>query len=95
MTPLSRLSGCFLILTLLLSHSAEGGVKRNPAVVREFRKLHPCPYAKTDCIADHVWPLCAGGKDAVSNLQWETRDESYRKDVWERRLCALTRGASK
>lgn len=87
MTPLSRLGGCLLILLLTLPSSAEAGTKRNPAVAREFKKLHPCPYATGDCIVDHIVPLCAGGPDAVSNLQWQHKQESVAKDKLEWAEC--------
>lgn len=90
-SALSRLCGCLLILLLTLPSSAEAGTKRNPAVVREFKKLHPCPYAKTDCIADHVIPLACGGPDAGSNLQWQTRADAKAKDLWERKDCSIYR----
>lgn len=88
MTTLSRISLALLsALLLAICPSVEGKTLRSNAVVREFKKLHPCPYEPGNCVADHSWPLCAGGKDAVSNLQWQRRDESYVKDAWERRLC--------
>lgn len=79
------------LVLMLVSGGAEARIYRNPAVIREFRKIHPCPYAKSDCIADHVVPLCAGGADAVSNLQWQHKAESLLKDREERRVCAEER----
>lgn len=43
----------------------------------------PCPV----CIADHVIPLCAGGRDTVGNLQWQPIISARVKDNQERQLC--------
>lgn len=74
---------------------AEEPAKRDPKVAADFQRLHPCPStgkpagACPGWVRDHRVPLCAGGPDAVENLQWEATDQSYVKDVLERRLCAL------
>jgi hypothetical protein len=50
---------------------------RSRAVTREFQREHPCPSTgKTSgacpgCRKDHIVPLACGGRDAVSNLQWQ------------------------
>ena len=70
---------------------------RHASTATAFRKLHPCPATQKiqrTCpgyVIDHVIPLCAGGADAVANLQWQTRAESYRKDVQERAQCRALR----
>jgi hypothetical protein len=38
-------------------------------------------------VIDHIEPLCAGGPDAIENLQWQTRADSLVKDKAERRQC--------
>jgi hypothetical protein len=67
---------------------------RSRAVTREFQREHPCPSTGLmtgrcpGYIKDHVIPLCAGGPDAVSNMQWQTVADSKDKDRLERRECA-------
>lgn len=56
---------------------------RSRTVVAEFKRLQPCPATgkvRGPCPGwevDHVLALCAGGRDAVSNLQW-LRVEEHR-----------------
>jgi hypothetical protein len=62
---------------------------RNPEVPREFQRQHPCPSTgKTTggCpgwVRDHVVPLCKGGADHPSNMQWQTVKDAKAKDRWE------------
>lgn len=71
--------------------------KRNRAVTREFQRLHPCPSTgkKTGAcpgwIKDHIKPLCAGGADAVWNMQWQSTRDAALKDKDEYRLCRSLR----
>jgi hypothetical protein len=34
-------------------------------------------------VRDHIVPLCRGGTDSVSNMQWQTIAEAKAKDRWE------------
>jgi len=58
-----------------------------------FVKLHPCPTtnkprgACPGYVVDHVVPLCAGGADHPSNLQWQTVADAKVKDRAERAQC--------
>ena len=67
---------------------------RSREVTREFQREHPCPptgEATGACPGyrkDHIVPLACGGRDAVSNLQWQTVSAARAKDRWERRGCA-------
>lgn len=67
---------------------------RDPAQVRKFRADNPCPVTgKTTgpCpgwVVDHMYPLCAGGKDEPANMAWQERVASYVKDRIERELCS-------
>jgi hypothetical protein len=38
-------------------------------------------------VRDHINPLCNGGPDAVSNMQWQMITDARAKDRWERAIC--------
>lgn len=86
--------GSFLVALALSSGSAEA---RDPAQVRHFRKAHPCPAtgevrgACPGWVVDHIHPLCAGGPDHPSNMQWQSVQEAKVKDKQERKLCSRQR----
>jgi len=42
-------------------------------------------------VVDHIIPLCAGGADAPSNMQWQTVQDAKVKDRQERAECARHR----
>lgn len=64
---------------------------RDPAQVRAFKKLHPCPAgpdkgSTTRCaghVVDHKKALACGGADRPRNMQWQTIAEAKAKDRWE------------
>jgi hypothetical protein len=68
--------------------------KRSTAMKDAYTHLHPCPATGNPggpCpgyVVDHITPLCAGGSDRLTNMQWQTVAEGKRKDADERRLCA-------
>jgi hypothetical protein len=84
-----------LLLALLLGFAviAEAKIYRDPVVTREFQKSHPCPStgkthgACPGYVVDHIKPLCAGGADHPSNMQWQTVKEAKKKDREERKMC--------
>lgn len=96
------LRGCVIFCGLVLvacvlalfASSARAGEPRSPTVKAEFQRLHPCPStgkSRGACpgyVKDHVIPLCAGGADAASNMQWQTVEEAKAKDKLERHQCA-------
>lgn len=59
----------------------------------EFVRTHPCPATsktRSPCpgyVIDHITPLCAGGADHPSNMQWQTVAEAKIKDRAERAQC--------
>ncbi len=69
-----------LLALLLISACASmaSSAERSRSVLHQFRKAHPCPATGKIVGAcpgweiDHIRPLCAGGADAVGNLQWLT-----------------------
>jgi hypothetical protein len=38
-------------------------------------------------VVDHVKPVCAGGADHPSNMQWQTKAEAKKKDRLEAQDC--------
>lgn len=70
------------------------GADRSPAARYAFVKANPCPatgQSRGACpgwVVDHIHPLCAGGADHHTNMQWQTVAEAKIKDKEERRLCA-------
>lgn len=83
------------IIAILLIALSTFALARDPAQVRAFRKLNACPStgkfvgACPGYVVDHKWPLCLGGADLPSNMQWQTTQESYVKDRLERAACRL------
>lgn len=79
-------------LLLLVAACASAG-SRDASVLHQFRKAHPCPATgkiKGACPGwqiDHIVPLCAGGADAVGNLQWLTRAAHAAKTREDVRGC--------
>ena len=69
-------------------------VKRSLKAKHDFKHLHPCPSTARSTgscpgyIIDHIEPLCAGGADAPSNMQWQTIAASKAKDKLERQECS-------
>ena len=84
-------AGSFLLSALLFLPLAADA--RSPAARAEFVRNNPCPAtgkrhgACPGWVVDHVMPLCAGGPDAPSNMQWQTVADGRAKDREERRLC--------
>ena len=78
---------------LLFAVCAEAEIVRDPAQVRAFRRINPCP--STDkltgpCpgwVVDHTIPLCAGGQDHPNNMQWQDRAAALQKDKLEWWVC--------
>lgn len=68
---------------------------RSSAAVAQFKRTNPCPATgaqRGGCpgyVVDHVVPLCAGGADSPSNMQWQSKAEAAAKDADERRQCRV------
>jgi hypothetical protein len=80
-------------LTLLLFVATFTAQARDPSQVTAFRKDHPCPatnLTKGACpnyVVDHIIPLCIGGLDAPTNMQWQDKPTSLIKDKLEWEAC--------
>src|ERR1051326_4391526 len=72
---------------------ADGKTQRDPHQRAAFMQQHPCPStgkkrgACPGYVVDHIKPLCAGGKDHPSNMQWQTVADAKVKDRAEREQC--------
>jgi hypothetical protein len=68
------------------ARDSRGRIKRSATAKREFERDHACPSTgKTSgsCpgyVIDHVRPLCKGGADHPSNMQWQTIAAGRAKD---------------
>jgi hypothetical protein len=86
-----------LILLALVPHWAEAKIPRSSAAKAEFERASPCPAtgeprgACPGYVIDHIKPLCAGGPDNPSNMQWQTIEAAKLKDRDERRQCQAFR----
>lgn len=83
----------FVAALALLATCMAHAVPRSTAAKAAFKRASPCPatgQTRGPCpgyIVDHVHPLCAGGADAPSNMQWQTAGDAKRKDRDEKKLC--------
>lgn len=89
-----------LILALLFAVSPAptfAKQKRSTVERHAFVKANPCPAtgrARLPCPGyqiDHVAPLCAGGADHRSNMQWLTIEAHRAKTRWDVRACRTTK----
>lgn len=82
-------------IVLLLALLATDASARAAAEVRAFKRDNPCPATgktRGKCpghVVDHKEPLCAGGADKPSNMQWQELAASKLKDKEEWRLCRM------
>lgn len=82
-----------LFIYLVAQGNALAKQPRNGAARHAFAQSVPCPSTgqnRLPCpghIIDHVIPLCAGGPDLPSNMQWQTVDAAKAKDRVERDQC--------
>jgi len=88
------------LLSILIAAAAvfpSYAAERDSAVRKAFQKSHPCPAngkrsgACPGYVVDHVKPLCAGGSDHVSNMQWQTVTDAKKKDKREVAECRARR----
>ena len=81
------------LILILFASPALAVAQRNAAQRAAFVKAHHCPStgrARGRCpgyVVDHIVPVCAGGPDHPSNMQWQTVEEAKIKDREERAMC--------
>src|SRR2546425_505213 len=73
------------------SPNAHGRIPRSRAAKDDFMRRSGYPRGRPGYVVDHVVPLCAGGADAASNMQWQTVEAARVKDRQERTQCARHR----
>jgi hypothetical protein len=82
-------------LYVSFSSNAEAVEPRSRTARAEFVKANPCPAtgkprgACPGWVVDHIHPLCAGGADHASNMQWQATADAKIKDAEERRMCRV------
>lgn len=79
-----------LLISLLLSVEVNAKcvtTKRDMHQRYLFMKSTGYPHGRKGYIIDHITPLCAGGADKVSNMQWQSVEEAREKDIKEKAFC--------
>ena len=80
-------------LMVALPLVATARIERSAAEVLAFKRHNPCPVtglARGACpgwAVDHVRPLCMGGEDRASNMQWLSREDHRFKTLIDEREC--------
>lgn len=74
-----------IALTTVFIKQADASTCRSYSVVRQFKKLNPCPSylvvnGKCTGITDHVCSLFSGGIDSIANMQYQSPEASKAKD---------------
>jgi hypothetical protein len=75
------------LILMVLPAVSSADLPRSSAAAQRFRVMTGHPHGWKGHVVDHQIPLCAGGLDAPSNMQWQTSASSYAKDGFERALC--------
>lgn len=87
-----------MALLLLVVALGIPAAERSRVARAEFVRANPCPAtgAKGACPGwevDHRIPLCAGGLDHPSNMQWRTKADHAFKTKFDVTNCRLLRRA--
>jgi pilus assembly protein FimV len=75
------------------ARSAPAGKLRGTPAEVEFRKTHPCPStsepgeACSGYVVTHVVPLCAGGANEATNMQWLRLEEAIEQERLAQERC--------
>jgi len=73
------------------SPNSRGRIPRSREARDQFLRRSGYPHGRPGYVVDHIVPLCAGGADAPSNMQWQTVEDAKVKDRQERATCAARR----
>ena len=91
----------WVMALMLLAESAsptDARPHRSGWIRGAFVATHPCPStgevgrACPGYVVDHAEPLCAGGADATSNMEWQEARLARKKDRLERDVCRAIEG---
>lgn len=83
---MSGLAALVSILAAVAVSTAPEALSRDLKVRNAFIRANPCPVTGKPVgpcpgwVVDHVKPLCLGGPDHPSNLQWLTVEQARIKD---------------
>jgi hypothetical protein len=78
-TPTTTYSGS----TSTIQRDSHGRIKRSESAKHSFMKRTGYSHGRPGYVVDHVKPLCRGGLDAPSNMQWQTVAAAKVKDRTE------------
>jgi len=73
------------------SPNSRGRIPRSREAKDQFMRRSGYPRGRPGYVVDHIVPLCAGGADAPSNMQWQTVEGAKVKDRQERATCSRRR----
>ncbi len=65
------------------TRDSHGRIKRSETAKHKFERQTGFPHGRPGYVIDHVVPLCRGGADAPSNMQWQTVAAAKAKDKTE------------
>lgn len=88
-----------LLLALVFRPAEASARERDRAERAQFQRANPCPAngarrgACPGYEIDHVVPLCAGGRDHRTNMQWLTVREHRQKTTTDVRACRRDKGS--
>ena len=89
------LTVCLLALPAFFPQHAAANRNLSNATRTDFVKANPCPATGESELAcpsygiGYATPLCAGGSDDISNMQWQRVEEAKEKDRLAQQQCKI------